>query len=125
MKRFCLLSVLGLLALGCDEGTRYAGMTFEPQSSPPIPVSIESDRIEIPVGIAVKVKATPESTGDEYKENALLSLRAEDDDLLAVYATEKEREFVFVGLREGETCLEVRVNRTERECIEVEVLPAE
>ena len=100
-------------------------MTFVAQSSPPVPVSIESDRIEIPVGIAVKVKATPESTGSEFKERTLLTLRAEDDDLLAVYATENEREFVFVGLREGDTCLEVRLNRTERECIDVEVVPVE
>jgi hypothetical protein len=120
-----LLTAFGLLALGCDEGPHYAGMTFEPLSSPPVPVSIESDRIEIPVGIAVQVRATPESSGSEYKGGALVSLRAEDDDLLAVYGTEDKHEFVFVGLREGETCLEVRVNRTERECIEVEVLPGD
>jgi hypothetical protein len=125
MRHLLLLSACSVLALGCDDGPHYAGLTFESQSSPPVPVSIESDRIEIPAGIAVKVKATPESSGSQYKESAPLSLRADDDDLFAVYATEQDHEFVFVGLREGETCLEVRVNRKEMECIEVEVLPPE
>jgi hypothetical protein len=124
MRRWGLLLCAGL-AFGCDEGTHYVGVSFEPQSAPPVPVSFESDRIEIPVGIAVQVEARPESSGEAYDKHDLLGLRADDEDLLAVYATEDERQFVFVGLREGETCLEVRLNRSERECIDVRVVPVE
>jgi len=76
MKRWSLWVASTCLALGCSEGTRYVGTSFELQSSPPVPVSIESDHIEIPVGIAVKLKATPESSGREYDGDEVLSLHA-------------------------------------------------
>jgi hypothetical protein len=125
MKRWSLLLACTALALGCAPGTDYDGLTFDPQSSPPVPASFESDRIEIPVGIAVKVKAKPQSHGRNYESDDLLSLRPDDDDLLAVYSTSDARSFVFVGLREGETCVEVRINRHEQECIDVRVIAAE
>lgn len=124
MTRWSFLLCAALTA-GCQEGTRYVGLSFDPQSAPPAPVSFEPDRIEIPVGIAVQVEVHPQSSGDGYDKQDLLSLRADDEDLLGVYATEDEHQFVFVGLREGRTCLEVRLNRTERECIDVRVVPVE
>lgn len=125
MKRASSWILAACFAAGCAEDTEYAGLSFELQSAPPVPVSIESDVIEIPAGIAVMVEATPESSGRSYADNVLLSLRADDEELLGVYATEQDHTFVLVGLREGRSCLEVRVNRSERECIEVRVLPAE
>jgi|SRR5688572_29443853 len=124
MRRGSLLLLAGL-CVACNEGPHYVGVSFEPQSAPPVPVSFESDRIEIPVGIAVQVEARPESSGEAYDKHDQLLLRADDEDLLGVYATENERQFVFVGLRQGETCLEVRLNRSERECIDVRVVPVE
>ena len=124
MRRWSVLLFAGLCA-ACNEGPHYVGVSFEPKSAPPVPVSFESDRIEIPVGIAVQVEARPESSGEAYDKNDQLLLRADDEDLLGVYATENERQFVFVGLREGNTCLEVRLNRSERECIDVRVVPVE
>jgi hypothetical protein len=125
MKRWSLLLAFAALALGCAPGTDYDGLSFDPQSSPPVPVSFESDRIEIPVGIAVKVKAKPHSDGRDYESDDLLSLRPDDEEVLAVYNTSDARSFVFVGLREGKTCVQVRINRHEQECIDVRVLPAE
>ncbi|HEX6240157.1 MAG TPA: hypothetical protein VFZ61_04670 [Polyangiales bacterium] len=124
MKRWSLLLCV-CLGVACDDGPHYVGVSFEPQSAPPVPVSFEPDRIEIPVGIAVEVEVRPESSGEAYDKHDLLVLRADDEDLLGVYATEDERQFVFVGLREGETCLEVQLNRQQRECIDVRVVPVE
>lgn len=125
MKRAFSWVLAACFAVGCGEDTEYAGLSFELLSAPPVPVSVESDVIEIPAGIAVMVEATPESSGRSFSDNVLLNLRADDEDRLGVYATEQDHQFVLVGLREGRTCLEVRVNRMERECIEVRVLPAE
>jgi hypothetical protein len=123
MKRAGWGFALAMLALGCAPKTEYDGLSFAPKSAPPLPVSFEPDRIEIPVGIAVKVDVKLHSDGREYDEDDLLTLRADDEDVLEVYGAGSDRSFVFVGLREGETCLEVRVNRKEQECIEVRVLP--
>jgi hypothetical protein len=88
-------------------------------------VSVESDRIELVAGLAVKVGVDPISAGEgDYSGRDLVALRAEDTDLLAVYAAEDAREFVLVGLREGDTCLQVKINRQERECIDVTILPS-
>ena len=122
MKRARFGFALALLAFGCAPSTDYDGLSFETKSVPPVPVSFESDRIEIPVGIAVKIDVTLHSEGRAYDDDDTLSLRADDEDLLEVYGAGGGREFVFVGLREGDTCLEVRVNRKEKECIEVRVL---
>ena len=121
--RAALLAALASAA--CDDSPRYAGLEFDVQSAPPSPVSVESDRIELSAGLAVKVGVDPISAGGaEFTRRDKLALRADDEDVLAVYATEDAREFVLVGLREGETCLQVRINRQERECIDVRILPS-
>jgi hypothetical protein len=127
MRAWPQLLLLSMLACaGCDDGApRYAGLSFDVQSAPPVPVSVESDRIELVAGLAVKVAVDPISAGEsDYSGRDLVALRAEDADLLAVYGSEDAREFVLVGLREGDTCLQVKINRQERECIEVRILPS-
>ena len=125
MKKNLALVTCALALMACSRDEDYAGLSFDVQSSPPIPVSIESDRIKLVAGIAVKVEVEPLSDGDSYSSQDLVALRADDSDIFDVYAAESTREFVLVGLREGETCLSVRINRHEEECIEVRVLPAE
>jgi hypothetical protein len=121
-----LLLLVAVAWAGCDEDSpRYAGLEFDVQFVPPVPVSVESDRIELIAGLAVKVGVDPISaSATDYSGRDLVTLRAEDADLLAVYGTEDAREFVLVGLREGDTCLQVKINREERECIEVRILPS-
>jgi hypothetical protein len=122
-KLAILLSSLCVMACVRDE--KYDGLSFDVQSAPPVPVSVESDRIELVAGIAVKVSVKPESDGRSYSSKDAVTLRAEDSAIFEVYSSEDAREFVLVGLREGNTCLEVRINRREEECIEVRVLPAD
>jgi hypothetical protein len=119
----CALAALTLAACLRDE--KYDGLSFDVQSSPPVPVSVESDRIELIVGIAVKIEVSPRSAGRSYSSRDQVELRADDSDLFEVYGAEESREFVLVGLREGESCLEVNINGRMEECIEVRVLPAD
>jgi hypothetical protein len=124
--RLCWSMLALSICAGCaDDNPEYVGLSFDVQSAPPVPVSVESDRIELIAGLAVKVGVEPISSGRDYHDDDLLVLRSDDSDVLAVYAGEDAREFVLVGLREGETCLHVKLNRVERECIEVQILPAE
>jgi uncharacterized protein YggU (UPF0235/DUF167 family) len=110
--------------LACVRDEKYEGLSFDVQSAPPVPVSVESDRIELVAGIAVKVRVKPESDGRSYSSKDLVTLRADDSAIFEVYSAEDAREFVLVGLREGASCLEVRINRRAQECIELRVLPA-
>jgi hypothetical protein len=125
MKIRCFLAICALLATACAEDEpRYAGVEFELLSSPPVSVSFEPDRIELVAGVAVKVSVTPYSRSDvDYDAHAMLGLRGDDTDLLSVYATHEDREFVVVGNEPGETCLRVMIDRAEQECIDVRVLP--
>lgn len=115
----CALSVAA-----CTKDEKYEGLAFEMQSAPPIPVSIESDRIELVAGVAVKVRAKPLSEGRAYTKDDLLSLRADDENVFQVYGAVDPREFVLVGLREGRSCLQVSVKRIDEECIDVRVSAA-
>jgi KaiC/GvpD/RAD55 family RecA-like ATPase len=45
--------------------------------------------------------------------------------VLGVYDTTFGRQFVLVGLRKGKTCLQVKINRDKKECIDVRVLAPE
>lgn len=125
MTRRAHILLLGLFAAACaDDHPIYDGVEFEVESAPPSPVSIESDRIELVVGVAVKVSAEPISRSDvDYRDRDAFALRSDNPDILEVYNTETDRTFVLVGVAEGRTCLEVKVNRRERECIDVRVLP--
>lgn len=124
MSRPQWLAGLALLFLAACE-IEYAGLDFDVQSSPPVPVSIESDRIEIPAGIAIQVAVRPLSEGEPYSASDHVLLRSDDPEVLAVYATTNGRQFVLVGLRKGKTCLQVKINRHEKECIDVRVLAPE
>lgn len=119
------VALAALVACG-DEEREYAGVEFELLSAPPIPVSIHVDRLELTAGVAVKVEATPQSSGRSYTKRDRIDLRSSGPELLAVYPSEEsERQFVLVALRPGDTCLEVLVNRHSEECIPARVRPAQ
>ena len=121
MKRvLCSCALLALAACG-DDGPRYAGLEFDVISAPPVPVSVTNNAIDISAGISVKVEVTPLSSEDRYTNRHQLDLRPRNLDVLAVYLTEDPRNFVLVGVRPGETCLDVLINRDEQECIPVRV----
>jgi len=103
-------------------GPQYQTITFELRSQPPIPVRISADEIELPVGIAVSVHATLESsTRIEFVNDDALDLDSQDRDILLSDATPGAHNFVLVGVAVGETCLTVEVEHEEQECIPVRV----
>jgi len=122
MRRRALFALL--LSLGCgDDGPSYAGVEFDVISAPPLPVMIGSEALTLVAGLAVKVSATPLSSGHEYPKKTRLALRSADPSLLAVFASEARSDFVLVGLREGTTCLEVRIDGEVEECVPTSVQP--
>ena len=109
-------------ALGCEKETeRYAGLRFDVVSAAPIPARLESDLVELPAGVAVFTSVIPRSSEKPYTRRDVLSLRAEDPEVLDVFSGTDPFDFVLVGLAPGRTCLRVTINRSEKECIDVRV----
>lgn len=130
MKRHLLGTVLGtglgtvtcIGALGCAPS--YGTVELQPLSTPPVSVTVRDFLVEMPAGIAVVVEASPESdNANDYDDTYRLDLIAKDRDVFTVYRREDRREFVFVGIAEGETCLEVIIDGTPMDCIDVTVTP--
>lgn len=118
-----LAALLGLTALLGACGPRYETIVFELQSQPPLPVRVHADEIELPVGVAVAVHATLESSSRlEYVPEDHLDLDSRDPDVLQAEATPGAHNFVLVGVAVGETCLAVEVEHEEEECIPVRVI---
>lgn len=117
----CLLLVL----LGACAGDRkvYAGLDFSVGSTPPIPAKLTRDLIQLAEGTAIQATAFPSSKGKrDYTDEDRVTLRSRDDRVLGVRATDAPRDFVFVGIAEGATCVEVEINGRSVDCIEAQVI---
>lgn len=120
MKRVLSILTAALALAGC--GPRYEAITFTLESTPPVPVRVEFNEIEVPVGIAVSVHAELQSSSSlEYVEEDQLELLSGDRDIFLVEGTAGARNFVFVGVAPGETCLSVLIDHEEEDCVPVRV----
>lgn len=118
-----LAALLGLTAVLGACGPRYETIVFELESQPPLPVRVNAELIEIPVGIAVAVHAILESSSRiEYVPEDPLDLKSRDSTVLRTEATPGAHKFVLVGVAVGETCLAIEVEYEEAECIPVRVI---
>ncbi len=119
-KTAALAGLVALSALLTACGPSYAGTQFNIRSTAPVPVSLEPGRITLPVGIAVTARVEPKSTNNhEYDEYYQLRLTSQDASVADVKRGPLEREFVFIGIDEGSTCVEVVMNGEFYECIEL------
>lgn len=119
MKR-ALLTLLATAAVGC--APQYRAITFQLRSQPPHPVQLDDEQIEISVGVAASVRAVlHSSTMIEYVDEPL-DLDSQDGDVLQVVPGSGTYNFVLIGIREGETCIEVEVDFEVQECIPVRVV---
>jgi hypothetical protein len=122
VKRLLPLFTL-LAATACQP--RYDGIELTPITTPPVPVRIDAEEIEMSVGIAVGVDVKPLSSARfEYYSDDPLSLRSQDRAILRVEPTENPRRFVFVAVGPGTTCIDIEVVREEHGCIPATVLAA-
>lgn len=122
MKRLTSLLLL-LAATACQP--RYDGIELTPFTTPPVPVRIDGEQIEMSVGIAVGVDVKPLSSARfDYYSDDPLALRSQNRDILRVEPTENPRRFVFVAVSPGETCVDIEVVHEDHGCIPATVLAA-
>jgi hypothetical protein len=109
--RAIVLALAALCAVGCSSPQ----VDFVVTTSPPRTVSIGSEGIRIPVGIAAGVEARVFYGGDSDKD-ANVELRTNPTGVIGADRTLDRNRFVLYGMRTGSATLEIfvdgdRVNR--------------
>lgn len=113
-----LLAAVGLTACG----PKYQETDFTIRSTAPVPIVATPDLIELPAGIAVDVSVEPLSTNSyEYDDYYTVRLKSRDRGVFDVADGPTEREFVFLGIHAGTTCVEIIIEGELQECIDVTV----
>jgi hypothetical protein len=129
-----LCTLLPLLSVGCSDFSR---IDFQPKTTPPEPMSLRSERIELTEGVAVAVKAVPLDTGDDMMdEDTRVELSSSAPTILGVeqgapdgYFDSNDDQppqnwnFVFFGAGPGKTTLRVIIDGVTEGEIPVEVTP--
>lgn len=122
MRRIVLCALLFAAPAACAPS--YGAIDIEPISTPPVSVTVRDFLIEMPAGIAVVVQVSPRSDNqNEYDDTYKVDLISQDREIFNVYRREDRREFVLVGVAEGDTCVEVRIDGSPQDCIEVTITP--
>lgn len=118
------LAALAVCTLACSPA--FGTVEFESVSTPPVNVTVRGFFIEMPAGIAAVVRATPLSdSATDYDSGHRVDLISQDRDVFRVERRPSRREFVFVGINPGSTCVEVRIDGRPEDCIEVEITEPE
>jgi len=104
------LSILAVASvLGCEP--EYDGLIFSLESDPPGTVEVGRQEVEISSGVAAMFHVDIESRGPEaFDDSTELELVSQDTDVFLVRRGEGAREFVLIGVWEGETEMEVRLD---------------
>ena len=108
MKRLSLLA-LALLQLACapDFGGLHIDLVAGPAEA-----QVDADAVIVPAGSVVAFEATPIPLQDrrEYDEDDELVLSSTDEDIALVAPGSRDDLWTVLGIAEGETELEVRIN---------------
>jgi len=129
MRNFVWLSTLltvgsavGLVVGAC--APEFGTLDIDPISTPPAGVTLRDYLVELPSGVAIAVAVSARSDNAvEFDETASIDLISRDDDIFEVYPSQRPREFVFVGVAEGDTCIDVLIDGSQEDCINVQVEP--
>ena len=113
-----LAMVLGVMACSPD----YQTVRLTAVSNPPAAVNIRGNRMNIPAGIAVVVRADlVSSTNEDYPGSGELELYSSDQSIFDVYPRPDDEEFVIIGIAPGVACMDVVVDGRLEDCVEVTV----
>lgn len=104
----------------------FDGFEFEVKNTPPYGYELRADGIDLPVGYVVVAGVTPLSaSSQDYDSDALIELRSPRTDVVDIYVRAEPNEFAFVGVSEGEACVEVYIDDSYEGCVPTKVAPAE
>ncbi|MEM6292450.1 MAG: hypothetical protein AAGA54_14340 [Myxococcota bacterium] len=118
MKRLVLLAAV--LLGGCSPD--YGGLAIEAEGTLLSGTTVSSRRLNIVLGHALRVHARPRSlTSQVYEDASRVELVSAEDSIVRVYRDQEDWRWVFVGRGVGTTCIEVLIDGSVEECVEVVV----
>lgn len=126
LNRILAFAAIGLIAVGCAETpptAEFGDLQLTANNTPPGQISLQADRITLAEGAALSVTAEVESrTAEPYNVDTELDLRTSDSTVFQVYPSGGVN-YVLVGISEGESCLEVIVDGSVEDCVDVVIQP--
>lgn len=119
MRRGALAILVALAA--CSPN--YDGVDLETTTSPPTTVFVSSREVELPAGVSVLVEARARSANrHSYDASYDVELRSDDRNVLRIEPGVARSEFLLIGVRAGNTCIEVIVDDELEDCIDAVVV---
>lgn len=114
------MAALTFAGFGCQPS--YDTISLSTESTPPAPVVVRGNRVELPAGVAIVVSADLQSeTREDFPGNGELELFSSDKAVFEVYPRPRDEEFVIVGIAPGQACIDVVVDGRLEDCVEVSV----
>lgn len=128
MKTTGMRSAMGLLLMGLA-GSALVGcspefdhLEIELETVPPLSVSVGPTNVDLPVGVAVGLTATPfDTNGEQMEDDVVLALVPKNASVIGVETSIDERSFVLFGVGPGTTSISVEVDHQRRFDIPVTV----
>lgn len=105
-----LISAAACLSALAGCGPYYDHLDFGQQTSPPIPVSLGSSAVTIPVGIAVAVSPIAIDDGGDPMEDSQVSLQSSNASVLGIDPATSDGLLVVYGIRPGQAMITVLVD---------------
>jgi hypothetical protein len=110
---FVMMGLAGSALVGCTPD--FDHLEVELVTVPPLSVSVGPTNVELPVGVAVGVTATPFDTdGEEMEDDVVLALIPLNASVIGVETSIDERSFVLFGVGPGTTSISVEVDHLRR-----------
>lgn len=111
-----------MMTQACAE-PEFDHLEVEQRSSSPAPVDATDDLVEVPMGIALRIKVKPVARGsNRYSANDELRFDTDDSSVMEAFQVEDTSQVVIAGVRVGSTCLRVLVNDRQVDCLDVKVV---
>jgi len=99
-----IIAALSALTTGCNA---EHWVEFRAESAPPQAVTLESDHVEVPAGIAVGVTVRPFKNNDEMDASVEVELESQQPGILGIDHGLDERAFVIYGAEPGATHIDI------------------
>jgi hypothetical protein len=115
-----MMALAGSALVGCAPDFDHVELDLV--TLPPLAVSVGQRNVDMPVGVAVGVIATPfDTNGEKMDDDVVLDLISENEGVIGVETSVDERSFVLFGVGPGTTTISVEVDHLKRTEIPVTV----
>lgn len=115
-----MMALAGSALVGCTPD--FDHVELELVTLPPLAVAVGERNVDMPVGVAVGVIATPfDTNGEEMDDEVVLDLISENQGVIGVETSVDDRSFVLFGVGPGTTTISVEVDHLKRTEIPVTV----